>query len=236
MNKKLFSLLITGALLFITSTTAFAAGTNDGAYGQPCNNGSYGGSYGQNCFTSIIVKKQVKNPSTHNFVDNLSASTDPHYKAGQFVDFQIQITNNGNVPLTNVEVEDALPQYITLSKGFGKFDPNTKMLTLTVDKLDVNETKTFYVTVQVVDDAKIPGNGMVCVINHSQAQAQGNFSESNSQFCIEKKFVVQPAPKMVQTPPTGPEMLPLIGLIPAGLSGLLLRRKSNKKSFKGGEK
>jgi hypothetical protein len=49
---------------------------------------------------------------------------------------------------------------------------------------------------------------------------------------------VLPAPKIVTTPPTGPEMLPLLGLIPGALGGLMLRKKSNKINSinKGGEK
>lgn len=38
---------------------------------------------------------------------------------------------------------------------------------------------------------------------------------------------VFPQPQVVQTPSTGPEMLPLIGLIPTGVLGYFLRRKSS---------
>ena len=69
-------------------------------------------------------------------------------------------------------------------------------------------------------------------------------SSDNSQFCIQKPVLgetkgglkVFPAPSVTTTPPTGPEMLPLIGLIPTGVLGFILRKKSYKNKFGGGEK
>ncbi len=43
---------------------------------------------------------------------------------------------------------------------------------------------------------------------------------------IKGGFPVYPAPVMNQTPATGPEMLPLLGMIPTALAGFALRRKS----------
>jgi hypothetical protein len=47
--------------------------------------------------------------------------------------------------------------------------------------------------------------------------------------------VVLSAAIVKTTPATGPEMLPLFGLIPAALGGLFLRKKS-KHNIEGGEK
>ncbi len=230
-----FSLALAGGL-----SPAFAAEDNTGAYGKPCD-GGYGSN---NCFTNIVVIKNVQNPTTLEYVENLGANKD-RFNPGQEIKFQIKVTNTGNTNLENIEVKDTLPPYIEFVTGFGKFDANTKVLTLIISKLEVNETKKLDLTARIVNANKLPGDqGVVCTVNYVSAQSSGNMSEDNSQFCIQKKVLgvtappVLPAPKIVATPATGAEMLPLLGLIPGALGGLMLRKKSNKINFndEGGEK
>jgi hypothetical protein len=73
------------------------------------------------------------------------------------------------------------------------------------------------------------------MVNQASATVGKEKSTDNSQFCVEKSVAttkgglpVYPAPAMSQTPATGPEMLPLLGLIPGALGGLILRRKASK--------
>ena len=67
-----------------------------------------------------------------------------------------------------------------------------------------------------------------------------NVSQDNSQFCIEKTavasvvttkggFPVLSSVPTTSTPSTGPEALVLFGLIPTGITGLMLRKYANKK-------
>lgn len=58
-----------------------------------------------------------------------------------------------------------------------------------------------------------------------------------SEFCVQtqvtptptpKGFPVFPAPVITRTPPTGPEVLPLIGIASSGILGWILRRKTGK--------
>jgi len=62
-----------------------------------------------------------------------------------------------------------------------------------------------------------------------------------SEFCIQKptpiqsgptpkkeEFAVFPPPQLTKSPATGPEALPLIGIISSGVVGLLLRKKFSK--------
>jgi hypothetical protein len=74
-----------------------------------------------------------------------------------------------------------------------------------------------------------------CVVNQAKATSGKNSSSDISQVCIQNSvpttkggLPVYPAPNMSQTPATGPEMLPLLGLIPGALGGLILRRKAGK--------
>lgn len=233
MKKYLYTILIAGLLIsgLGFATKAFAAGNDTGAYGQSCD-----GAYGSNdCFTDILVNKYVQNPTTYLYVENLGANYDK-FNAGQEIKFQILVKNTGRTKLKNIEVKDTLPPYIELVKGFGKFDANAKTITFNIDKLEVNEVRTLELTAKIVDAKNLPlDQGVVCTINHVLVQSNGDTSEDSAQFCIQHAVLGVTTP-ITATPATGPEMLPLISLIPGGLAGLMLRKKSYKSGLKGGEK
>ena len=203
----------------------------------------YGG--GQNCITTgtILVNKTVQNPQTGQFVDNLGTN-DPRFSAGQAVNFQITLTNTGSTTIPQTAVKDTFPGFVDFTSGNGSFDSNTKTLTFTTDNLNPGETRTFSISGKVIDAKGLP-DGVTCVVNQATATTNtGQMSQDNAQFCIQKQAVttttkgglpVLPPPSVTTTPPTGPELLPLIGLLPAGLSGFFLRKKS-RIDFKGGEK
>lgn len=207
----------------------------------------YGG--GETCVQigKILINKMVLNPSTNTFVDNLGTN-DPKYGPEFIVTFKLDVTNTGQTNISKVDVKDIFPQFVNFSSGPGNFDNNNKILTFSLDNLQPNETRTFTLLGRVVKSDQLPADqGVVCVVNQAIATASDNAGQSqdNSQLCIQKQVlgavppgqIVQPGvtkgglkvfpqPQAVTTPPTGPEMLPLIGLIPTGLFGLLLRRKS----------
>jgi len=234
--KKVFNLILTGAifsLILIAPKSAFA---DDGC--TPV----YGG--GQTCPPpgNITIDKTVQNPQSGIFVDNLTTN-DPKYSAGQIVNFKIVITNTTGTNIPSVSVKDVFPSYLTFVSGNGSFDSNKNTLTFSLSNLNGGQTQTFNVQAKVVDGANIPfNNGVVCVVNQAFGTTSGGqTAQDNSQLCIQKITVtptpvvttkgglpVAPAPKIIATPATGPEMLPLIGLIPTGIAGFILRRKINK--------
>jgi uncharacterized repeat protein (TIGR01451 family) len=197
----------------------------------------YGG--GQTCATTgnIAVNKTVMNPQTNQFVDNLNIN-DPRYQPGSTVTFQIAVTNTGNSNISRVNVSDVFPQYITFNSGPGNFDNNTKTLAFEVDNLSINETRTSTISAKIVDGSQIPisQGSVVCVVNQATATNQGNNSQTgqdNAQFCIEKVatssgFPTFPTTNITVTPSTGPETFGLISLIPTGIAGWFLRKKSLK--------
>lgn len=225
------SLLIIG--LFATVGVSYAAGTNC----QPI----YGG--GQTCVTTgnILINKTVQNPHTNQFVDNLGIN-DAHFAPGQTVTFQITVTNTGAAAIANTTVKDIFPQFVSFVSGPGNFDGNTNTLTFTVSSLQANESRTFTLQGKVADANAMPADqGLLCVINQSSANSDSNGgnSQDNAQFCIQKSaplptqavttkggLPVFPAPSVTTTPPTGPEALPLLAMIPTAVAGFVLRRKS----------
>lgn len=237
--KKIILPFATATFLFVIAT--LFTGNAQAAICQPV----YGG---QTCIPSvnIMLNKMVQNPQTNQFVENLGLN-DPKFAPDQTANFQVTVTNTGEQNLGQIILKDTLPQFIDFVSGAGSFDANTKVLTFEVDNLGPNDSRTFVITGRVVKTENLPANqGVTCVINQINAvvTTSNNLTVSdNAQLCIEKPAPIQsgptptpietkgglkvfPAPVVKKTPPTGPELLTLIGLIPTGLAGIFLRKKA----------
>lgn len=182
----------------------------------------YGG--GQSCVTTdLAVRKTVTDPS--------SAQAVP----GQVVTFKITVSNTGSTNLSRIVIRDTFPQqFLNFQSGPGTFDPNTKTLTFETQNLPPSQSREFTIQGKVVDAGQLTEN-VTCVFNQVNAVSDSMQAAHNAQVCIQKQVVtkgglpVLPPPKVVVTPPTGPELLPLISLLPAGLGGWFLRRNSGGK-------
>jgi len=222
---KLFSIFLISAFVFLFSLGKAFAGVSC----QPV----YGG--GQTCITTgnLIINKMVQNPQTGQFVDNLSIN-DPKFSPNQSVTFQISLTNTGGTTIQQANIRDIFPGFVGFTSGPGNFDQNSKTLSFVTDNLNPSETRNFTLVGKVFDTNQLPANqAITCVVNQATATTNnGQMNQDNVQFCIEKGvttkggFPVFPPPKVVTTPPTGPELIPLVGLLPAGISGWFLRKKS----------
>lgn len=229
MNKVFLSVFALSIFILMASAQGVRADTAC----QPI----YGG--GQTCIQvgNILINKTVQNPQTAAFVDNLNIN-DPKFAPASSVKFNITVTNTGSSTINKTTVKDTLPQFVSFVSGSGSFDFNTKILTFDVGNLAAGESRTFTIAAKVADGGQLPADqGITCVVNQAMATAEnGQQSSDNSQFCIQKPVLgetkgglkVFPAPAVTTTPSTGPEMLSLIGLIPTGLFGFLLRRKASK--------
>jgi len=191
----------------------------------------YGG--GEVCDENIkySIDKLVKNTSG-TFVDNLNTN-DSKYSASQNVEFKIIIQNTGNTRINSIKVEDTLPQYLEYVSGAGNYDANSRTLTFIVTNLDAGKKAEYTISTKVVENASLPQDkGTICVINNVKAiESRGNTAQDSSQVCIERIITKKPTPQVFEATPvkkipeTGPEMLPLLGLIPAGIAGFAMRRK-----------
>lgn len=241
---------LTGILISLALTTVFSLSSNNAFASVSCTP-IYGG--GETCITQgkLDVNKKVAVPGSDTkggvleFRDTLNFS-DPRYQANLNVPFQIFVTNNDSANLASVEVTDTLPNYVTFVSVSipHTFDANTRVLKFNLTNLGPNETRKVDLVVKVVEPSMLPNESVVCTVNQVTARSIDNQMDSdNAQFCIEKQVTVTkgglpilPVPqKKFQAPPTGPEMLALVGLIPGALAGFALRRKSNS-TFKGGDK
>lgn len=222
--KKLITLFSSAFVILALAGTAHAAGTNCQII--------YGG--GEVCppASGFNIEKKALQPSA-------LPNTD--------VTFQITVTNTGSQTIPTLTVTDTLPDFLNFKSGPGSFDASKKTITYTVDNLAPGQSNTQTIVVTTADSKVLPSDkSTVCVPNHVVVvNKSGDTDAASAQVCIEKQVVppttkgglpIMPVPqKQFQAPPTGPEMLALIGLIPAGLGGFMLRRKTNR-DFKGGEK
>lgn len=226
--KKLF-LGLTLALLLLSSSVNGANADCSTVYGG-----------GTVCNYAFKIEKFVQTPGKGggNFVENLN-SDGPKYSPNQNVSFHLTVTNTGSNTIPTITIVDTFPQFTSFVSGPGSFDTNNKTLTFSISNLGAGQSSTYTVVGKVGDTKVLPNNSVVCLLNQVVGTDNNGVSNSDSsQFCVQKKVApVLPAPKVVKTPPTGPEMLPLAMLLPGALGGFMLRKKSKLNSiFKGGEK
>lgn len=201
----------------------------------------YGG--GENCLQSenITISKSVLNPQTLKYVENL-ADDDPKYNPDQIAQFQITVKNTSNKSIKDIKVKDLLPQYVDCaSGGTGQCDNATKIITFSINALNANEIKTFILKAKITSKNKLADKKeVICLVNQAIAIESQQKSQDNSQFCIQKNTTlatvnqtstkgglpVYPPAQAGITPQTGPQAAALIGLISAGLLGLILRNKT----------
>ena len=214
---------------------AHAAGTSC----QPI----YGG--GQTCIQTgnVAINKMVLNPQTNTLVENLNIN-DPKYNPEQLVTFQLTVTNTSNATLARITVRDVFPVQVNYISGVGNFDAGSRALSFEVNNLGPNESRSFTLSGKVVSANQLPvDQGVVCVVNQATATADSNASMDTAQLCIQKLVSAQaptvpqqlptkgglkvfPPPSVTTTPPTGPEALSLIAMIPTGALGYFIRKRA----------
>ncbi len=229
LTKLSLSASIAAAALFGVSTIAFAATTCSPVYGG-----------GQNCITSgqLSINKTVKNPVTGQFVDNLGLN-DPKFSANDVVPFEITVTNTSGSTINNITVTDNFPSLIPCNAGPGTCTNNQNVFT--IGTLNAGQSQTFDLSGRVV--ASLPNQSVICdgtTTNTAIAQASGQPTvQDTAQVCVQNQVLaatpgvkggvsVFPPPSVTATPKTGPEALALVALLPTGLLGKFLRKKSSK--------
>lgn len=224
-KRLIATTLVTGAFL-ATAGAAIADGTG---YGTSNCQVIYGG--GQVCPTSLqfsIDKKILAPTKGGSFVDNLGFN-DAKFQPGDQVSFKIILRNTGDKAIDQLTVIDTLPSYLTFNSGPGTVSNNT--VTYIIKNLAVGASNEQTIVVNIGNVDTLPKDqGVMCLTNTVKGDDNnGAIANDSASFCIEKAAMT---PKVFTTippksiPNTGPEMLPLLGLIPAGIAGFTLRRKS----------
>ena len=229
--KNTFStLVLTGAFL-ATAGSSIAAGDY---YGTSNCQVIYGGGEVCNNEVDFTINKMVGVPSKSDFAENLNVN-DSNYTADATIPFKIIVTNTGKNKINHIKVTDTLPSYLTYVSGGGTWDQNARTITFDLNGLEAGKSQQYIINTKVVSENQLPKDkASLCVINQVNAiEDNGAKAQDSSQVCITKVVVPQknvpvyPSVPVKTVPNTGPEMLPLLGLIPAGLAGLVLRKKKH---------
>lgn len=202
----------------------------------------YGG--GQTCLQSedFSVNLQIKHPGTGGYVDNLTTA-DPTFAPAQQINYKITVTNNVTRDLSNINMTIVFPQLVEYVSGTGKFDAKTRKLTFPIETLKSKESKVFFVTGKTAPKEKF-SRSITCTFTQAIGTFEKKTSQDNGQFCVSLNkttvagataqpnttkggLAVYPPSQTKTTPQTGPEVLALIGLLPAGAVGFWLRRKAS---------
>lgn len=209
----IFTLFVIGYLLIGNSVSA-----QYGQYGEPSPS------------EYILVDKYVgKVVSTTKggvanleYVDNLSAS-DPRFAPNQEVSFKIKVKNISNEKLYSVEVKDFVPSYVEPLEGPGTYDAATRTITFNAGDFNIDETKEYYIKMQVLIQGQLPADkGLFCLNNKVRATGGTSADEDTSQFCVEKTVT-----GVSNVPQAGPEfgLLLISGEALALGAGIYLRKR-----------
>lgn len=189
------------------------------------------------------------------FIENIG-SNDTRYNATTPTAFRIYVTNKTKSTLSKVVVKDIFPpRFVTYVSGNGTYDRTSRTFTTTIDSLKAGETKQITLQVVTAKPEELPqDNSSLCTINLALATVNNKTSQDTSQVCLTREAgtqaiafpsqakvvptnpptskgglpvaaVVAPQPGQ-STPSTGPESIVLAALLPTGVIGFLLRRKT----------
>ncbi len=207
-TKNIFLSLISGVALLFCVTKPVLADYCTTQYGN------------QTCRPSdLLINKEVQNPVTGNFVDNLSSS-DPTFAPGSNVTFLLTIQNVSGQTFDPVVVNDVLPSYLTFVSGPGTYNSTNNTLTFTLNNLIAGETRNYQITTKVLPTSI----SFVCVNNYAEARDDivGRFNSDTAQFCIRTTNVLS----ATTLPVAGNnDLLLLLPFAGVGLTGVALLKK-----------
>lgn len=221
--NKIFVFIFSALLVLSITSTSYASGDSacEPVYG--------GGEVCQNNF-KFTINKTVQSPTKGgNFVENLTLN-DAHYAPSTNIVFKITVKNTGDRDITNLNVTDSFPQFLTYVSGLSNATQNGNNSTFVINKLTPGQSVDYTVATKVSDASRLT-KAITCLVNKVTATAKdGSSATDESQVCIERSNVI-PTPQIMQKPPvttipsTGPETDILLGLISSGALGLFLRKK-----------
>lgn len=205
---------------------------------------------------NILIDKKIKHPTDNRYLDQLTSDDPVFVPDQQITfTIAVKNTGRSAINSITIE-DLFPPSLIRFDDKIGKFDSKTKIFTYPIDKLSANEEKKITLKARVLKADQFPNNNdPVCLLNQARVfteRTKNNPSQDNVRFCVQRQgqitqpptiggptptpirlpdttkggLPVQPKPNAKTSPKTGPEALALIALLPSGLIGFLLRKKT----------
>ena len=226
MKKQVISALVgTAAGIVMVLLTAKIAAASE------CTTQYGNGQYGEEvCVpTEIAVDKQVRNPVTGVFVENLLAG-DAAYSPGSEVTYKLVIKNNDTVGFSEVFVKDTLPEKLISGRVADEnkdeifdqsYNSDTRELTFKIKDLKAGEGREVKVVANVLGSGSF-GDSLTCDIeNRARVEAEGKSDEDSAKLCVAKEVL-----GVTTLPQAGPEdVIPYLPFIGTALTGIALMLK-----------
>lgn len=167
--------------------------------------------------SDLTVNKQVKNPSTSVFVENLT-TTDPTFAPGTELMYRLIIKNSSGETFNPVTVKDTLPAYLEFVSGPGTYNKDSKVLEFKLENLIAGQSRTVEILAKVAGADQFPeGKSLFCVVNLAEVSALNRFDSDSAQACI------QNGEKVTTLPVAGyNDLMVLLPFLGVGLGGVAL--------------
>ena len=133
--------------------------------------------------SELVVDKKVKWLESKTFWENISAEQ-KILVDGEVVDFKIIVENSGNVTLTNVEVTDNLPDYLTVIYHPGTKESDKKIV-WKIDSLNPGEKKDYQIRAKINGAENLAK--MTKSTNNAEARAGDNWDKDTASYWIAPK-------------------------------------------------
>ena len=172
--------------------------------------------YSQNELKKMVtVDKKIRLMKENILLDNVPTSKYV-FVDGDTIEFEIAVTNTGNEDLTEVNLSDVLPKYLSLIFNPGSLDKNSNTLNWSLDKLSAGENKIYIVRAKISGFEATNGVQTIKLTNKAYVTANGINDQDNASYYVTKQMV----------PTTGDDSLPIKTalLVSVGVSALFLRK------------
>jgi len=195
--------------LLVGASTVFADCTNQYGSTVPCQP------------DNLIINKQVQDPITGTFVENITSA---RFVKGNSVIFRLTIENTSGETFQEVKVEDKLPDNLDYvdSDPTGTWDSGNKTVTIKLGSMPADTKRTVFVWAKV--GGSFPAENTFCRDNWAKvtATARPNGTTDIARVCITNKVLGS-----TTLPTAGVNdlvmMIPLLGMAGTGLA--LMRKK-----------
>ncbi|MBU1327049.1 DUF11 domain-containing protein [Patescibacteria group bacterium] len=170
--------------------------------------------------TDLTINKEVQNPISNIYVENLG-STDATFSPEGQVHFQLTVKNSSGQTFNPVNIRDVFPEHLTFVSGPGTYDKDTRTLIFQMENLIAGETRRVEITAKVLPAGSLPRLSFFCETNSVYVSSLNRNDGDTAQFCVTTSVLGVPT-----LPVAGFDdlalLLPFAGV---GLGGLALLRK-----------
>ncbi len=212
MKSKHFILAVAAGLACVAGLAGVAAPVR----AETCTT-QYGGT--TTCVPAdLTINKEVRNPATNIFVENLGVSDTLFVKDNEVL-YKLTVKNTGSETLNPITVHDIFPPYLTFMSGPGTYDSDTRTLTFELDNVVAGESRSVEILAKVVE---LPSDkDVVCVVNHADAAAGGRYDEDTAQICLGANVLGATLPVAGFN-----DLTVIVPFLAVGLGGLVLLKRN----------